>query len=187
VVTLSAEDFDHFAPIQALLQREIATYLQEYARERKYSLPAPAAVTLARDETLRPAALRIAAQMDDLPDQDSAVGQATQVMPAGMDSGPVSVAGTVRRAHLEIDGAACYLDRDVVTLGRGLDNDVVVEDRRVSRRHARIQRSPRGWEIMDLASTNGTFVNGKPIRQQQLATGDTISLGGLEMTFGVDN
>jgi hypothetical protein len=187
VVTLSAEDFDHFAPIQALLQREIATYLQEYARERKYSLPAPAVVTLSRDEALRPSALRISAQMDDLAQQpDDAVIQPTQVMPAGTVATMAPPTGTLRRAYIEIEGSPCYLDRDVVTIGRGLDNDVVVEDRRVSRHHARIQRSPRGWEIMDLASTNGSFVNGRPVRQHPLAPGDTISLGGLEMKFGMD-
>jgi len=71
-------------------------------------------------------------------------------------------------------------------MGRGLDNDVVVEDRRVSRHHARLQRGARGWEVTDLSSTNGTFINGKPVKQRAVSNGDTISLGGLEVTFHLD-
>jgi len=94
------------------------------------------------------------------------------------------VAGS--RARIELQGASCFLDRDVASLGRGLDNDVVVEDPRVSRHHARLQRGPRGWELADLASTNGTFINGKQIRQRTIGNGYTISLGGLEMKFYLD-
>src|SRR5579871_4466063 len=65
VVNLSAEDFDHFAPIQSLLQKEMAAYLTEYATERNYTLPGEAVVTFERDESLRPGSLRIASRMED--------------------------------------------------------------------------------------------------------------------------
>ncbi|HWE62848.1 MAG TPA: DUF3662 and FHA domain-containing protein [Chloroflexota bacterium] len=184
VVSLSAEDFDHFAPIQAMLQREMATYVKDYAAEHKYSMPGEPSVTLERDQSLRPSALRISARMDE-PDRSPATAplQPTQVMPAGDVPVPKAPPSPNKRARIELEGASCYLDRDVVTLGRGLDNDVVVEDRRVSRHHARIQFGPRGWEIMDLASTNGTFVNGRQVKQRLIDHGATISLGGLEMKF----
>ena len=188
-VALSAVDFDHFAPIQALLQREMISYVTEYAAEHKYTLPGEVQVALQRDEALRPNSLRIATRMDEFEDGAGTTPlQPTQVMP------PAPPASQTRpplptqqlRARIELDGASCYLDRDVATMGRGLDNDVVVEDRRVSRHHARLQRGPRGWEIMDLASTNGTFVNGRAVKQRPIAAGETISLGGLEMTFHLE-
>jgi hypothetical protein len=184
VVSLSAEDFDHFAPIQAMLQREMATYLKDYAVEHRYSLPGEPSVTLERDQSLRPSSVRIAARMDE-PDAGLATTplQPTQVMPSGDVPVAKGAPGTAKEARIELEGATCYLDRDVVSIGRGLDNDVVVEDRRVSRHHARIQRGPRGWEVMDLASTNGTFVNGRQVKQRLIAHGDIISLGGLEMKF----
>lgn len=184
VVNLSADDFDHFAPIQAMLQREMAAYLKDYAAERRYSMPGEPSVTLERDQSLRPSSLRIVARMDE-PDDGPATAplQPTQVMPSGDPPGVKGAPGAAKQARIELEGASCYLDRDVATIGRGLDNDVVVEDRRVSRHHARLQRGPRGWEIMDLASTNGSFVNGRQVKQRLIAHGDTISLGGLEMKF----
>lgn len=184
VVGLSAEDFDHFAPIQAMLQREMATYLRDYAGEHRYSMPGEPSVALERDESLRPSSLRIVARMDE-PDGSPATAplQPTQVMPSGDVPVAGGAPGRTKQARIELEGASCYLDRDVVTVGRGLDNDVVVEDRRVSRHHARIQRGPRGWEVMDLASTNGTFVNGRQVKQRLIESGDMISLGGLDMKF----
>ena len=189
-VALSAADFDHFAPIQALLQREMISYITGYASEHRYTLPGEVQVVLQRDEGLRPSSLRIVTRMDELEDGAGTTPlQPTQVMPAAAPpSPPPSPAVPVQqlRARIELDGASCYLDRDVATMGRGLDNDVVVEDRRVSRHHARLQRGPRGWEIMDLASTNGTFVNGRAVKQRPIAAGETISLGGLEMIFHLE-
>ncbi|MDB5077678.1 MAG: domain containing protein [Chloroflexi bacterium] len=189
VATLSAEDFDHFAAIQATLQKEMATYLMEYAEERSYTLPGSATVTFERDQNLRAGGLRVAARLED-PTEDEQAGTTpllpTQVMPQPDVSLPVGRPSVSGRARIEMQGASCFIDRDVANLGRGLDNDVVVEDPRVSRHHARLQRGPRGWEIADLASTNGTFVNGTQIRQRQVNNGDTISLGGLEMKFHVD-
>jgi hypothetical protein len=183
VVQLSAEDFDHFAPIQAMLQREMATYLRDYAAEHRYSMPNEPSVTLERDESLRPSSLRINARMDEPADSPAtSLLQPTQVMPSG-DVPATGTPGATKQARIELEGASCYLDRDVATIGRGLDNDVVVEDRRVSRHHARLQRGPRGWEIMDLASTNGTCVNGRQVKQRLIDHGDIIALGGLEMKF----
>jgi hypothetical protein len=190
VATLSAEDFDHFASIQTTLQKEIATYLMEYAEERSYSVPGTATVTFERDETMRAGSLRVTARMED-PSDDEPAGTAplrpTQVMPEPEAVAPPSKQELTGRARIELQGSSCYIDLDVATLGRGLDNDVVVEDPRVSRHHARLQRVPAGWELADLSSTNGTFVNGKQIRQRQVAHGDRISLGGLEMKFFLDS
>ncbi|HEY8283163.1 MAG TPA: DUF3662 and FHA domain-containing protein [Chloroflexota bacterium] len=189
---LSADDFDHFAPIQATLQREMATYLTDYAAEHHYTLPGEANVTLVRDESLRAGGLRITVRMEDVGEEWSAGTTPlapTQLMPAPdlpLTAPPIRRPATPERARIDLQGASCFLDHDVASMGRGLDNDVVVEDTRVSRHHARLSRGPRGWEITDLASTNGTFVNGRQIKQHAVVNGDTLSLGGLEMKFFLD-
>ena len=63
------------------------------------------------------------------------------------------------------------------TLGRDTENDLVLDDAQVSRRHARIERTDEGWVITDLRSANGTFINDQPIDQQVLQVGDHIRLG----------
>lgn len=73
-----------------------------------------------------------------------------------------------------------------VTIGRGLDNDVVYsEETRVSRQHARIEFKYGQFLLFDLNSTNGTLVNGRPVTQIVLTPGDRISLGGFEVLFQV--
>jgi predicted component of type VI protein secretion system len=70
------------------------------------------------------------------------------------------------------------LSEEEITLGREMQNDLVISDPEVSRKHARLRRAETGYTIEDLGSTNGTFVNGARItRAVQLADGDRVSLG----------
>ena len=74
-------------------------------------------------------------------------------------------------------GQKFKIDGDVV-LGRAIDSSVVIEDPEVSRSHVRITRSPSGaYIIEDMASRNGTRVNGLPIQKQSLIFGDNIQIG----------
>ncbi len=184
--TLSVKDFEQFISIQATLQKEMANYLLEYAAERSYTIPGAPTVQFDKDDRLRTGSVRVSSRMED-PDDDE-VGttplQPTQIMPE--PEPPIEAYARsvpAGRARLDLQGASCFIDVDTASIGRGLDNDVVVEDARVSRHHARLQRASRGWQLTDLGSTNGTFVNGKLVRQCPVGSGDTISLGGLDMKF----
>lgn len=68
-----------------------------------------------------------------------------------------------------------------VTIGRTSENDCVVARPEVSRRHASITYSGGAWRLVDLASRNGTFVDGEPLgeRAHLLADGDEIVLAGV--------
>lgn len=72
---------------------------------------------------------------------------------------------------------AWILNEDEITVGRTLNNQFVIEHPSVSRRHARIAATRNGYELIDLNSSNGTFVNGERIRQ-------TLLLNGCEVRFG---
>jgi diguanylate cyclase (GGDEF)-like protein len=75
-------------------------------------------------------------------------------------------------------GARYQLGKDPVVIGRDDNCDVSVNDDSVSRRHACITPSPQGHVVMDLQSTNGTFVNDTRITQQQLLKdGDYLRVG----------
>ena len=70
------------------------------------------------------------------------------------------------------------------TLGRAVDNDIVVADASVSRRHATIVPQNGGFALRDLASQNGTFVRGQRIDgSRQLASGDEVRLGDAPFVF----
>jgi hypothetical protein len=67
--------------------------------------------------------------------------------------------------------------RDGLTIGRSDENDVVLHDGRVSRRHARIVADGEGFAVVDLDSSNGTFVDGVRVTRRRLVPGETIVVG----------
>ncbi|MFN8556899.1 MAG: FAD-dependent oxidoreductase [Dehalococcoidia bacterium] len=81
-------------------------------------------------------------------------------------------------------GEMIPLSRDLMAVGRGSDNDVVVIDPGVSRRHALIQRDGAGYWVEDLGGLNGTWVNGRRIGDRTpLRPGDVIGVGAVEFAF----
>jgi hypothetical protein len=79
-----------------------------------------------------------------------------------------------RRARRTID-----LPATTAYVGRSSGCDIVIRDPTVSRVHARIDRTPSGWRIVDLDSTNGTRVNGCAISDSPLAPGDDLRIGAV--------
>lgn len=111
--------------------------------------------------------------------------------------------GTVNNEMLRVDGEWLYQyfvfrlrkapgERgDVpVSIGRTSDNDVVIPDESLSRRHATVAATGHGegspWQICDIGSTNGTFVDDVRLVRDTpvtLMTGSRVRLGGVEVTF----
>jgi pSer/pThr/pTyr-binding forkhead associated (FHA) protein len=79
---------------------------------------------------------------------------------------------------------ALPLVRPVLTLGRSSDCDLILSDAQVSRHHAQIRRQDSGAVLVDLASSNGTFVNGRRIdAAYRLRPGDVLRLGNTQLLF----
>ena len=83
------------------------------------------------------------------------------------------------------NGMTIHLSGRPINLGRRNDNDVVVDETTVSRRHGLIMETPAGFVILDLNTTNGTFVNQDKIGLEEyvLTNGDAIRLAGSKVTF----
>ncbi len=87
---------------------------------------------------------------------------------------------------VSIDGVVIkevQLTKDRTTLGRRPYNDIVIDNLAVSGEHAVMQMSGAEVFLEDLNSTNGTYVNGKAIKKQQLQGGDTIEIGKYKIKF----
>src|SRR5688572_14999685 len=74
-------------------------------------------------------------------------------------------------------GKRYVLERETLTIGRGQENVIVLDNDSVSRRHCRIEKRNTQWYVVDLESTNGTYVNDDLVKEYQLRRGDQVKIG----------
>ncbi|WP_034693286.1 MULTISPECIES: FHA domain-containing protein [unclassified Acidovorax] len=90
------------------------------------------------------------------------------------------------RMIVSIDGVVIkevQLTKERTTLGRRPYNDIVIDNLAVSGEHAVIHMTGDDVEIEDLGSTNGTYVNAKAVKRQELRNGDTVEVGKYKIRF----
>ena len=90
------------------------------------------------------------------------------------------------RMIVSIDGVVIkevQLTKERTTLGRRPYNDIVIDNLAVSGEHAVIHMAGHEVEIEDLGSTNGTYVNAKAVKRQELRNGDTVEVGKYKIRF----
>jgi FHA domain-containing protein len=190
VVSLGPSDFAQFEQYRRSLERDLSEALLGAARERNFTLLAYPTVEIERDDDLAPGDIRVSCALVD------ASGEEVEADPkalGGLESGHTMVLDReallrerprAPKASIEPrDGPSVSLGPDPVLIGRDAQNDVVLDDRRVSRKHAEIRLRLGRYTLYDLQSTNGTYVNGRRVAEKVLDDGDKISVGGLEITF----
>lgn len=92
------------------------------------------------------------------------------------------------QAFLILNGSTTIpLTQAVINMGRRSDNQITIDDPRVSRTHAQLRAVRGHYVLFDLNSTGGTFINATRISQQILKPGDVISLAGVPMIYGEEN
>lgn len=87
----------------------------------------------------------------------------------------------VRRGPNE--GSRYLLDAEETSAGRHPDSDIFLDDITVSRRHALLRRTGDGYEIRDVGSLNGTYVDHKRVDEAPIGHGDEIQIGRFVLTF----
>ena len=92
----------------------------------------------------------------------------------------------IHSADTAAQGQAYGIGPEGLSLGREVGNGIVISSDQASRRHARILVVAGGHVLQDMDSTNGTFVNSKPIKEQQLRHGDVVRIASTVMKYVVD-
>jgi hypothetical protein len=103
--------------------------------------------------------------------------------PPGPYPAPAPPAYPLPAPLLELDGRPIALTRAVTVIGRSGDVDIPLDDAGVSRRHAEIHVADGRARVLDLGSTNGTFVDGERVATADLHDGSTITVGRSRLTF----
>lgn len=170
-VLLSHETYAEYIPIGRRLQSELAQYLIDYISEHQYQTVGPVAVTIAEDDRFRGQDFEVAAANQEAP--SSAVSPIERAVPEAQPGVPATALNVVGG---ELLGHCIPLANDL-TIGRGPTNTVALNEPGVSRRHVEIRQLESGWEIRDLQSTNGTYLNSRRIVSALLAPGDVVQIG----------
>lgn len=175
---------DDLAPLDGFrvtLEARIARYLATFAEDRGLYPVGPIEVSLVGDSAVYRRGIRVDAEMTDGSGPATGLGEiplaATAPLPRATVSAPRPAAISPGLLRLE-DGRGILLDRESVSIGRALDNDIVIADSRVSRYHLSIARDRHGFVVRDLGSTNGTQLGDRAISEDRLEAGDRLSLGG---------
>jgi hypothetical protein len=176
VVELGPDDYKRLEPYAGPLGAELAAMVREHAAEEKWAFVGPVKVDL-----------------EEHTDVDTGLFRVRSAVTEGaVDEGapPVNVSGRPRLIVTTSPGASAnqvVLSRDSLVLGRGSDADLRFSDPGVSRRHAEVRREGDDVIVVDLGSTNGTRVNGRPVERHRLTPGDQISVGASTMTYHRDD
>jgi hypothetical protein len=80
-------------------------------------------------------------------------------------------------------GQTIRLTEELTTLGSVAGNTIVLADPAISRKHVAIRRQDGSYEVADLGSTNGIYVNGHKVPKKALASGDIVRVGNTELVF----
>jgi hypothetical protein len=172
VVELGEPDATRLEEFGAPLRDELAAVLREHASEQGWSFVGPVSVRLAAADGLAPGVFRVH-------------GRVEAPEPA-RGSRPPRDAAPDGRLRVEVGNRAVALDRPVTVLGRGAEADLRLPDTGVSRRHAELRVERDGVRLVDLGSTNGTRVNGRPVSEALLADGDRVELGATTVVYRQD-
>lgn len=183
-IYLHPTDFGLLIARRPSLAEELQEHVERLAGEAGLSVVAPLQVAVEPLQEVPRRSVRVEARWDppeavlagstrELSEQEreeirEAEGEPTRGQPF------LIVAG---ERHVELTGA-------LVNIGRALDNDLILEDPRVSRHHAQLRRRYGRYILYDLGSSGGTTVNGYPVQECVLQPGDVLSFAGVEVIYG---
>ena len=186
LIQLSPEDREGFADVEPTLLQELTVALREYISQEGYHVEGKARVALRTNPDLRRGKFDIdcrnitpeaapAPEVAEAPEAPTPAPLLTAV-PSAFDRPP---------AVLSLpNGQRIELHEGHYILGRHLENDIVLNDTNVSRRHAEFVCAAGEVVVRDLGSTNGTKVNGVLITGEQLLQhGDVVNFGTAQVRF----
>ncbi|MBA8817103.1 hypothetical protein FHX48_002197 [Microbacterium halimionae] len=158
-VRLSTVDDTKMNALGPALGDELNALVQKHATSQGYSFAGPVSISVLRDETLSTGTLRV--------DSRSAEGQVSW------------------QAVVDIGGTRHPLTSARTVIGRGSDADITIADTGTSRRHVEILWDGERAMVRDLQSTNGTKLNGNPVKEARLTPESTVTIGRTNIVFRV--
>lgn len=171
-IGLSQHDYDRLMPYSQTLNAEIGKQLLTYAAEKGYIFNGPITIDYQLDASLPIGRFTV--------ESNAVAGVVDAAAPAQPSSRPATLV-------IEVNGVRHPLTPPGLTIGRGSDADLRINDPGVSRLHAQVKvvQTDTGISVSveDLGSTNGITVDGVRTRQAMLSQGSRIDIGSTHLTI----
>jgi hypothetical protein len=200
-IHLSKPDSESIKVYQNALRDELIQYASSHAQAKNYHLMTPPRVQFVTEDSLRFGEFGVTAKLTGgegprekgAPDDTSGQTRIFRTEKSGGgDQGTAAISAEEAKEHglareiveLTLESGTHSLEgRGPWSIGRSEENDIVIPDPNVSRRHARLSRSENGFVVEDLGSTNGTLLDGAPIDRERIESGDELTFGGVTARF----
>lgn len=183
IVYLHPDDMVLFSDFATSLCHQMEDWLIDIAEERDYGFIDQVRIQIRGDQSVSPRSIVIDSHIIELPDFDPVQQesvQRTEVYRVVEETGSIPPKLIHMRKN-DGEEQTFLLRKRVTSIGRSLQNDIVVDIPEVSRNHARIEYQNDHFSLVDLGSTNGTMVNGKRIQSAQITEHDDIRLGSARL------
>src|SRR5258707_11617206 len=119
---------------------------------------------------------------DFLNELDAPAAAGTEGAVSGVEGLPVGSALLVVKRGPNA-GSRFLLDQPTTSAGRHPDSDIFLDDVTVSRRHAEFRQDDDSFQVVDVGSLNGTYVNREPVDSSELQNGDEVQIGKFRLVF----
>lgn len=197
-IFLNGADFNTIKPMEHLLVDELADYLIKKAAEKNFTLVSRPRIEFSESTEVEQGDIVVETDFGaidsidiDNPKEGHLVrdtDQNTRNYHPLSDTTPIPILKKQVSAVLIVEegtdvGKEYALDDHQTSVGRRDACDIVINDTSISRRHAQFEKTSGRFWVVDLNSTNGTFVNGLPIEKVELNDGDVITLGKTVLIF----
>jgi len=204
-IHLSSADAESIKAYQNALRDELIQYASTHAQSRSYHLMTPPKVRFETEDSLHFGDFGVTAKLtggtgpraEGAPEDTSGQTRIFRTEKPGGDSegedqGTAAISPEEAKRHglareiveLVLDNQTYSLDgRGPWSVGRSEENDIIIQDPNVSRKHAQLSRLENGFVVEDLGSTNGTLLDGAPIDRERIESGDKLTFGGLTARF----
>jgi hypothetical protein len=178
-IYLHPGDYENIYRQNPRLTNDLATYVMQLAQQGGVTLSARPQIELTADSHMRPHQVRVEARKESI-----TMRIPTQVHEHKTIDERATAAIEALDAFLIVEGRTHIpLDRALLTIGRRIDNDLVLDLPTISRRHAQIRWRYGRFVLYDLSRRERTSVNEQPITEHALQPGDIISLSDISIIY----
>ena len=159
VISLSPKDLENIESIQESIQREISSSIRDHANDENYHFQGTLTVEILSNSSLKTGSIEV----DGLFEENK----------GGFPPGSL----------IDENGERLIITEQKLSIGRDKESTMQVVDVEVSRNHAEIRLLNTSFVLIDLQSTNGTFVNGQRVQEHTLQNFDQIKIGSTILLF----